>query len=100
MSRGQPPSDTFTRFTATTPPSAASAPPSSSSSSKSSAFNVPSRDGETPAQKVARLRAAQRAQKEAAQLSTVDRVVARGRIWADYSHRFFTYGLIAFTGKA
>lgn len=60
-------------------------------------MNQPSADGETPAQKVARLRAAARAQREA-QYSRSDRVLARGRIWADVAHRFTTYGLIGLTG--
>jgi hypothetical protein len=57
----------------------------------------PAPPNETPSQKVARLRAAaQRA--KLAQGSTWDRVVHRGRIWADRAHRITATGLIGFSG--
>ncbi|KIV99792.1 uncharacterized protein PV09_08597 [Verruconis gallopava] len=56
----------------------------------------PAPPNETPSQKVARLRAAaQRA--KLAQGSTWDRVVHRGRIWADRAHRITATGLIGFS---
>jgi len=54
--------------------------------------------GETPSEKVARLRAAARQAKERGTLSGVDRFLVHGRRWADNVHRFTTYALIAFTG--
>lgn len=97
MSR-RPPSDTFTRFTSHNP-SAAQNPTSftSSQSPASAGGSRPPADTETPQQKVARLRALAKAQKEG-QLSGVDRVVAGGRRWADIAHRTTTYGLLGLTG--
>ncbi|EXJ90530.1 hypothetical protein A1O1_03633 [Capronia coronata CBS 617.96] len=121
MSR-RPPSDAFTRFTSTTPhamqrpattftyqpasrPAADARPsPNSSSSSPSSPPNSqqPPRSqgppGETPQERVARLRAAARAAKEQAAYSPVERVIEVGRRWADRAHRFTTYGLLLFAG--
>lgn len=54
--------------------------------------------GETPQEKVARLRAAARQAKERGNASGVDRLLIHGRRWADNMHRFTTYALIAFTG--
>lgn len=51
--------------------------------------------GETPQQRVARLKAAQRARLD--QISTVDKVIARGRVWADKAHRAFALSLIGAT---
>ena len=53
---------------------------------------------ETPAQKVARLRA-ERATLRESQISTWDKVVVRGRVWADRAHRFTAMGLIMATGR-
>lgn len=55
--------------------------------------------GETPKEKVARLRAAHEAAKRA-QISRWDRVVVRGRVWADAAHKYVTMGLIGFTGTS
>lgn len=53
---------------------------------------------ETPAQKVARLReAARRAKME--QETTWDRVVSRGRVWADRAHKITATSLIALSGQ-
>ncbi|KAI9729741.1 MAG: hypothetical protein M1834_006692 [Cirrosporium novae-zelandiae] len=60
---------------------------------------APGPPGETPAQKVARLREARRKQ-QLAQVSKFDRIVDRGRIWADRAHRFTALSLIAATGIA
>jgi len=107
MSR-RPPSDAFTRFTSTTPH--ASQKPASSfsyqplsgqpSSRRASpvSFGTSGPDGETPAQKVARLRAAARAAKERAAMSPMDRIIDRGRSIADHLHRITTYGLIGLAG--
>jgi hypothetical protein len=109
MSR-RPPSDNFTRFTSTSP-HASSKPPAASTFSyqpptsrnqapANSPFNAASRSNETPQEKVARLRAAARAAKVKQSMSLVDRMLDRGRVWADISHRVVTYGLIGFTGKS
>ena len=100
MSR-RPPSDNFTRFTSTSPH--ASSKPSAASNFSyqpptNSPFNAASRSDETPQEKVARLRAAARAAKVKQSMSLVDRMIDRGRVWADISHRVVTYGLIGFTG--
>ena len=61
----------------------------------------PQRSGvppETPAQKVARLRA----QHEAAKLGEITRwekIVIIGRVWADKAHRITVYSLIGFSGE-
>ena len=52
---------------------------------------------ETPAQKVARLRAAHVAQRNA-QISQWDKILVRGRIVADAAHRYTALGLIGLTG--
>jgi hypothetical protein len=76
-----------TRFTATGPHAFTRAPPSSGSAS----------GGETPQQRVARLReAANRAKMD--QVGTFDRIVDRGRIWADRAHKVVAIGLIGATG--
>lgn len=102
MSRARP-SDTFTRFTANSPhasqkPAAATSPQASSSPAPSRFSAGP--DGETPAQKVARLRMQARAQKMNAQLSTADRVLVTGRRWADNAHRATTYALLGLAGMS
>lgn len=81
-----------TRFTATGPyahSKAATNVPLNSS---------PAPKDETPQQKIARLRAA--AQKaKGSQVSTFDKVVAGGRVWADRAHRVTALSLIALTGE-
>lgn len=79
----------------TTPNSRPQAPPPPNS--RPQAPPPPPRPTETPAQKVARLRAARLAEK-AAQVSNWDKVVVVGREWADRAHRTVAWGLIAFTG--
>jgi Cytochrome oxidase c assembly len=98
------PSDTFTRFTANSPHAAQKAPSSFSSNqppnptvaAATSSRRVHPRgpDGETPAEKVARLRMQSRAEKINASMSPVDRFLVRGRRWADNMHRVTTYGLL------
>ncbi|OJD40245.1 uncharacterized protein BKCO1_1000651 [Diplodia corticola] len=81
-----------TRFTATGPyahSKSTKVPLNSSSAPKN----------ETPQQKIARLRAA--AQKaKGSQVSTFDKIVAGGRVWADRAHRVTALSLIAITGIA
>ncbi len=77
-----------TRFTPTAP-HAASRPPASR-------FSAPA-FGETPEQRVARLRAAHLAAKNA-QESWMDRIVVRSRHVFDTAHRFTVMGLIGFSG--
>ncbi|KAL9619818.1 MAG: hypothetical protein Q9160_005558 [Pyrenula sp. 1 TL-2023] len=57
-----------------------------------SSSNAP--PGETPKEKVARLRAQSRAAKAAASHTPLDRLIDRSRIWADRSHRAFANVLI------
>lgn len=109
-----------TRFTATSP-HAYSKPtrtiPSSTSSSTPNARanpqshripkpNAPKRPPqpgsaakptETPVEKVARLRAARIAEREA-QVTSWDTVVVKGRSWADSAHKVTVYTLVAFSG--
>lgn len=54
---------------------------------------------ETPKQKVERLRAEARAARIANTFSPVDRIIHRGRIWADRAHRFTVISLLAFSGE-
>ncbi|MCJ1367951.1 hypothetical protein MMC16_007087 [Acarospora aff. strigata] len=102
-----------TRFTATSPhayskpPSSAFTPTSPSRVPGSSRPPLPSQlnrsstpiGEETPQQKVARLRQAARAAKEA-QVPQFEKVIARGRVWADRAHRFTALSLIGATGIA
>jgi len=83
-----------TRFTATGPYASSKPAPRASTISLSS----PAPAGETPQQKVARLKdAARRAKLD--QVSGFDKVVARGRVWADRVHRVTALSLITLTGK-
>ncbi|RPB09680.1 hypothetical protein P167DRAFT_547803 [Morchella conica CCBAS932] len=76
-----------TRFTATGPHAFTRAPPTSGSSGGG---------GETPQQRVARLReAANRAKMD--QVGMFDRIVDRGRVWADRAHKVVAIGLIGAT---
>lgn len=82
-----------TRFTATGPYA------DGMGTSKSAAldFAEPAPPNETPQQKVARLRkAAQRARE--ARTTRYDRLVLKGRRWADGAHRATVYTLVAATG--
>ena len=117
-----------TRFTATSPhayskPSPLHSAPSSSSTSSTprpqfqrlgvNPQSSPNRKGplpptsgaassvmvETPAEKVARLRAARMAEK-AAQFSRWDKAVVRGRGWADRAHKITVYFLVTFSGMS
>lgn len=90
MSRRQP-SDTFTRFTSNS--IHASQKPSLRPQSSGTAPT-----SETPQEKVARLRAELRSQREGGQLSFGDRLVSGGRRWADRLHRGATFALLGFTG--
>lgn len=54
---------------------------------------------ETPAEKVARLRAARIAEREA-QVTTWDRLVVKGRIWADAAHKVTVLTIVAFSGES
>ncbi|KAL2429933.1 hypothetical protein ABEF95_013237 [Exophiala dermatitidis] len=114
MSR-RPPSDAFTRFTSTTPhamqrpattftyqpasrPAADPSRQSPSSSSQPTTARSQGPPGETPQERVARLRAAARAAKEQAAYSPLERAIEVGRRVADRAHRFTTYGLLLFAG--
>ncbi|KAH7375550.1 cytochrome oxidase c assembly-domain-containing protein [Plectosphaerella cucumerina] len=102
-----------TRFTSTTPhasskqfPSAAASTPSKASG-PSPGGNAPRpasgrtlpRSGETPEERVRRLRAAHEAARTA-QVSKVDRALGGGRRFFDLAHRFTIAGLLGFTALA
>jgi Cytochrome oxidase c assembly len=88
-----------TRFTSTTPHASAKPPTTSPSlnSSSSTLKRAPGPLGETPQQKVRRLREAA-ARARDAKISTFDKFVIRGRVWADRAHRFTALTLIGLTG--
>ncbi|TVY34295.1 hypothetical protein LSUB1_G005874 [Lachnellula subtilissima] len=80
-----------TRFTSTMPH--ASAKPSPSRPQKK---GTPGPAGETPREKVARLRAAaDRARNE--QVTAIDRFLVRGRVWADRAHKITAVTLMGAT---
>ena len=54
--------------------------------------------GETPQQKVARLRAAAARAREG-KVTPFDKAVMRGRVWADRAHKVTALGLIGVTGE-
>ncbi|KAK5939683.1 hypothetical protein PMZ80_008063 [Knufia obscura] len=102
MSR-KPPTDTFTRFTSTTPSFQSQSPPSFTSQPPSSPTPQPSQKtttpNETPRERVARLRA-ERTARLASELSTTDRLLTHGRRLADIAHRGTTYTLLGFSALA
>lgn len=67
--------------------------------SHNSTSSSPQKLAETPAQKVARLRAARFAAKYA-EAPLWDRIVIRGRYVADKAHRITVYSLMGLTGKS
>ncbi|KFY54075.1 hypothetical protein V496_07327, partial [Pseudogymnoascus sp. VKM F-4515 (FW-2607)] len=90
-----------TRFTSTTPhatkpfyPASANPGPSTLPAHDSSAAAAPA--GETPQQKVRRLREAANRAREG-RMTGFDRLVVRGRVWADRAHRVTAIGLIGIT---
>ncbi|KAG9248697.1 cytochrome oxidase c assembly-domain-containing protein [Calycina marina] len=87
-----------TRFTSTTPHASAKSPLSFRHNPHSSSQppNKPGSIGETPLEKVKRLRAAANAAREA-QVTTADKIIIRGRVWADRLHRITALGLIGLT---
>lgn len=100
-----------TRFTATSPHAYSKTAPPQSKTTPSHRFpnpNAPRKpptatqstppQTETPTEKVARLRAARLAQIEA-QTTTWDRIVLRGRVWADRAHRVTIYTILGFSGN-
>lgn len=95
-----------TRFTSTGP-HAATKPPSGATSfsanpampSSATQLNFgqsPAPPGETPQQKIARLRAAAALAKQGKE-STFDKTVRIGRVWADRAHRVTALSLVGFT---
>lgn len=70
---------------------------SSSISHRNSTLSSPPPSSETPAEKVARLRAA-RFKARFAQIPLWDRVVVEGRIWADRAHRITVLFLLIASG--
>ncbi|KAI7192582.1 hypothetical protein KC316_g6460 [Hortaea werneckii] len=90
------PSDA-TRFTATGPYASSSPSFGSNNPGQFSQIDFGSAPaGETPQQKIARLRAAAAAAKRGKE-SNFDSVVRVGRVWADRAHRFTAVGLIGLT---
>ncbi|KAK2055622.1 hypothetical protein LY76DRAFT_520037 [Colletotrichum caudatum] len=97
-----------TRFTSTTPHAASKSSPTltttttttSSPQPSSSSPRVPGRPpGESPEERVRRLRAAHEAAR-AAQTSSVDRVIGGSRRFFDFAHKFTVLGLVGFTAIA
>jgi len=86
-----------TRFTSTTPH--ASKPPSAIKPEVSAKVKTPGPAGETPQEKVRRLRAAANRARDA-KVSNFDRLIVSGRIWADRIHRVTALTLIGATGMA
>ncbi|KAF8867073.1 hypothetical protein BDZ45DRAFT_682606 [Acephala macrosclerotiorum] len=88
-----------TRFTSTTPYASAKPPPSAANLQSKRAPPPPKSKGpvgETPQEKIRRLRAAADRARDA-QVSTFDKIVVRGRVWADRAHRFTALTLIGAT---
>lgn len=87
-----------TRFTSTTPHASAKPPPGSSNlyPTKEKKPAAPAPAGETPQEKVRRLRAAADRARDA-QVSGFDKAIVRGRVWADRIHRFTALSLIGAT---
>jgi hypothetical protein len=83
-----------TRFTSTTPHASAKLPPKTPANAGPP--RTPGPPGETPQEKVKRLRAAADRARNA-QVSNFDKVVSRGRVWADRAHRFTALSLIGIT---
>ncbi|KPI43347.1 uncharacterized protein AB675_6780 [Cyphellophora attinorum] len=100
MSRRKP-SDTFTRFTSNSihasqkPSTPNFSPRQPQGPTAAPASTAPI---ETPAEKVARLRAQLRSQRDGSQLTPTERFIAGGRRWADTAHRFTTVALLGLTG--
>jgi len=90
-----------TRFTSTTPHATAKQPLPSNLGQASRAVppRTPGPAGETPQQRVKRLKEAA-ARSRNANISNFDKIVDRGRVWADRAHRITTLSLIAATGLA
>jgi hypothetical protein len=89
-----------TRFTSTTPHAAKPLYPQNLGAARAGQPNrvrTPGPVGETPLERVARLREAA-ARARAHKLTTFDKVVIRGRVWADRAHRFTALTLIGITG--
>ncbi|RFU27588.1 hypothetical protein B7463_g8765, partial [Scytalidium lignicola] len=92
-----------TRFTSTAPHAFSKAPSSAASFSIPNAstgaaarLRKPGPPGETPQQKVKRLREEAQKAREA-KISTFDKIILRGRVWADKAHRFTALSLIGIT---
>jgi hypothetical protein len=89
-----------TRFTSTVPHASAKHLPASklpSSLNTQRKTQTPGPAGETPQEKVRRLRAAADRARDA-QVSAFDKVIVRGRVWADTAHRITAWTLIGATG--
>ncbi|PVH87260.1 hypothetical protein DL98DRAFT_510123 [Cadophora sp. DSE1049] len=84
-----------TRFTSTIPHQSKAQLPSRNLPPRKPAPTA-SPTGETPQEKVRRLRAAADRARDA-QITTFDKVVIKGRVWADRAHKFVTLSLIAAT---
>ncbi|KAE8453779.1 hypothetical protein EG329_009291 [Mollisiaceae sp. DMI_Dod_QoI] len=88
-----------TRFTSTTPYASAKPPPSAANlQSKRAPPQQKSKGpvGETPQEKIKRLRAAADRARDS-QITTFDKLITRGRVWADIAHRFTALSLIGAT---
>lgn len=86
-----------TRFTSTIPHASTKSPSFTRNSSLPQ--KKPGPPGETPYEKVKRLRAAADAARDA-QVTGWDKVIVRGRVWADRAHRFTALSLIGLTCRS
>ncbi|KAJ2961812.1 hypothetical protein NQ176_g10983 [Zarea fungicola] len=82
-----------TRFTSTIPHATSKTAGTSSTATKP--FRIP---GETPEQRVKRLRLAHLAAQKA-QISQMDRIIDVSRRFFDVAHRWTVGGIVVFTGK-
>lgn len=84
-----------TRFTSTVPHATSKLPGSTATAMPTPHSRIP---GETPEQRVKRLRLAHLAAQKA-QVSSTDRVVDASRRFLDVAHRWTVGGIVMFTGK-
>lgn len=89
-----------TRFTSTIPHAASKGPGAAGPAARAARSQLQSRiPGETPEQRVTRLRAAHLAAQQA-QITRTDRFVDASRRFFDVAHRWTINGIIIFTGTA
>jgi hypothetical protein len=85
-----------TRFTSTTPHASAKPPTANILPRGNTPTRKPGPPGETAQEKIRRLRAAADRARDA-QVTPLDKLLVRGRVWADRAHRFTALSLIGAT---